>query len=88
MDRHQLLTRLTEAGVSDRFYGISTRGLSTSNHLHEAAPILTEGRDGRWTIDVYERGEHWEEASFESEEEACSYLYAEVMRQWELYGSQ
>ncbi|MFI2607798.1 hypothetical protein [Kitasatospora sp. NPDC018619] len=66
--------------MSPRFHGISTRDLSTSTHRHEAAPVLTEQRDGRRTIDDYERGEHWEQAGFASKEEACACLYAEVVR--------
>ncbi|MFJ1939060.1 hypothetical protein ACIOGZ_41210 [Kitasatospora sp. NPDC088160] len=87
MNRHQLLVRLDEAGVSNRFYGISTRDLSTFDHLLEAVPVLVEGADGRWSIDVWERGERRVKASFDSEEEACSHLCADVMRQWEIYRS-
>ncbi|GAA1184455.1 hypothetical protein F4556_000785 [Kitasatospora gansuensis] len=82
MNRHQLLAALREFGVSDTVYGINTRDLKSFVYVPEAAPVLAEGLDGRWYISVYERGEQWIEASFDTEAEACAYLYETVTRRW------
>lgn len=82
MNHHELLAALREAGVSDTVYGIATRDLTTFDALLEAVPILVESADGHWSVDAWERGEHWVEASFDSEEDACAYIHQKVMRQW------
>jgi hypothetical protein len=80
VNSHELLAALREAGVRDTAYGISVRGLVTFDHMLEAVPILVQGGDGQWSIDSWERGEHWVEARFDSEDEACAYLYGLLVR--------
>ncbi|PJN22059.1 hypothetical protein CG736_30040 [Kitasatospora sp. CB02891] len=80
MNHRQLMAALREAGVPDRQYGLQVRDLPSSEYIQESIPVLVDHRDGRWTIDVWERGEHWVEASFDSEEEACDHLYAKFVR--------
>ncbi|MFE2410478.1 hypothetical protein ACFXDE_19265 [Kitasatospora sp. NPDC059408] len=76
MNRHQLLAALRDAGVSDSSYGITVSDLPRSKYIQESIPVLVEQTDGRWTIEAWERGRHWTEASFDTEAAACAYLYA------------
>ncbi|MFJ9523678.1 hypothetical protein ACIRPK_36320 [Kitasatospora sp. NPDC101801] len=66
--------------MDDSSYGIIARDLRTSKYLQETVPVLVEQADGRWTIEAWERGAHWVEASFDTEEEACAYLYADLVK--------
>ncbi|MGW4696121.1 hypothetical protein ACWEO1_27555 [Kitasatospora cineracea] len=49
-------------------------------YLQETIPVLVEHPDGRWNIEGWERGEHWVNASFDNEAEACEYLYTWFVR--------
>ncbi|MFJ8444446.1 hypothetical protein [Kitasatospora griseola] len=53
--------------------------LPKSKYIQESVPVLVDKRDGRWMIEVWERGEHWVEATFDSEAEACDSLYARLV---------
>lgn len=88
MDRHQLVAALRAFGVSDRVYGVNTRDLKSFVYIPESVPVLGEGLDGRWYVAVYERGEQWVEASFDTEAEGCAYLYDTVTRRWAARPSQ
>ncbi|TYC66251.1 hypothetical protein EH183_43450 [Streptomyces sp. CB01881] len=81
MNHHQLLAALREAGVSDSSYGIMVSDLPRSKYIQETIPVLVEKADGRWTIEAWERGQHWTEASFDTETDACAYLYAYLVNQ-------
>ncbi|MFE2728402.1 hypothetical protein [Kitasatospora sp. NPDC059327] len=76
MDRHELLVALREAGVSSGSYGLIVSDLPSSKYVQESIPVLVEHTDGRWAVEGWERGAHWTVASFDTEAEACAYLYA------------
>ncbi|PYC77007.1 hypothetical protein C7C46_20475 [Streptomyces tateyamensis] len=80
MNRHQLRAALREAGVGDSRYGIMTPDLRTSEHIQESVPVLVGAPDQSWAIEAWERGDHWVEASFDSEEAACAYLYDRLVK--------
>jgi hypothetical protein len=81
MNHYQLIAALREAQVSDGSYGIEVSDLPRSKYIQEAIPILVERADGRWTIEAWERGAHWIMASFETEAEACTYLFTYLVKQ-------
>lgn len=82
MNQHELLAAFREAGVDDNQFGIATQNLAVPRYPRETVLVLADGPGSRWSITVKERGEQWIEATFDSEEEACAYMYAEVMSQW------
>ncbi|MFJ9950020.1 hypothetical protein [Kitasatospora sp. NPDC091207] len=75
MNHHELVVALREAGVSSGSYGLEVRDLPSSKYIQESIPVLVEHVDGRWAIEAWERGRHWTVASFDTEAEACAYLY-------------
>jgi hypothetical protein len=73
MDRYELFAALQEARVDPRTYAIE--GIDNGSDLAEGAGILSRSQDGRWCVMSWERGTASAERWFDSEDDACRYLY-------------
>ncbi|WP_441249816.1 hypothetical protein [Kitasatospora sp. McL0602] len=78
MNSQQLLAALQEAGVDGRTYGVC--GQIPGGRLIDGSGFLNQEADGRWFLGSYERGVYTMERYFDSEDEACQYLYDMLTR--------
>ncbi|MDH6126072.1 hypothetical protein [Kitasatospora sp. GP82] len=72
MDHQQLLAALRQAGVDDRSFCI--RGHALPGWFGEGG-ILDQAADGRWFVGGVERGRLDVDRYFDSEEDACQFVY-------------
>jgi hypothetical protein len=78
LNRFELLKALQEAGVDDQEYGI--QDVSTGGRLAEGGAVVGQDDAGRWFVGGWERGQVSAPEYFDSEDEACRRLYADLTR--------
>lgn len=79
MNVSELLAALQQAGVSERMYGI-VGDTASGGQSGEGSLYLEQAPDGRWVQGGYERGVSTPERWFDSEDEACRYVYEALLR--------
>jgi hypothetical protein len=78
MNRHELISALEAANIdSDRYQII---GIDRYAPYDEGGLVLREKEDGSWDVEIYERGVYDFYRRFDSEEEACEYIYQQLTR--------
>lgn len=78
MNRYQLLAAMQEAEVDQDGYEIE--GLDTGDRPAEGGVFLAQDSAGRWFLGGRERGIPITKRYFDSEAEACQYLYDVMAR--------
>jgi hypothetical protein len=64
---------LRDAAVDPTYYAIG-------EDRHEALCLLPRGQE--WVVFLSERGEHYEERTFSTEDDACVYFLKRVFQLW------
>jgi len=78
MNVRELQIALRQAGVDPHRYGIE--GVPSDYRLSDGTPFLARQSDGRWFLGTSERGKESTLRVFDSEEQACAYLYEYLTR--------
>lgn len=73
MDRRELVAALRQANVDESDYAV--QGVSTRAPLADGGLVLGQDDDGTWAVGVEQRGQYTLRQRFDTEDEACRYLY-------------